>query len=65
MTAKLGCYHVTGSDGSRYGVACTGKRDALMLVQARMTADETGAQARSAERVASCDWDYATVLRYV
>lgn len=61
---RLGCFHVTGSDGSRFGVAATGKRDALELVQARMVRDEMGISAVSAERVGSCEWDYGTTIWY-
>lgn len=62
----LHVYHVMTEDASTYGVAATGKRDALIAVQDRLDRDESTARPISCSRVAVAGptWSYGTVLRY-
>lgn len=57
-------YHVTTNAGHVYGVAATGKREAMLFVQERLSADGDAGTPERAEVVGSGCWPYGTVLAY-
>ena len=59
------CYHVTTKGGEVYGVAATTKRDAMQMVQDRLSSEEPGTdRPERASLVANWDAEYGTVLHY-
>lgn len=62
--AKMPCYHVQTEQGDTYGVAATTIRDAMQMVQDRLTDNGGGDRPKSAKRMATWDADYGTVLWY-
>lgn len=59
-------YHVTMSNGRVYGVAATGKREAMTMAQERAMSDGTGATPQRADSVGrgGPTWTYGAVLAY-
>ena len=65
MTSNnLPCFHVTTTTGRVYGVAATGKRDAMARTQERLTGEGADDRPAAAVRVATWDAPYGTVLAY-
>ncbi len=65
MTATIRCFHVHTEQGHVYGVAAHGKTEAKLMVQARLSVEETGDRPTKAEDFGS--WPgvpYGTVLNY-
>ena len=48
----------------RYGACATGKRDAMAMVQQRLTSEGSSDRPAGAHLVGACDWHYGTVLHY-
>lgn len=67
--AQLPCYHVATAQGATYGVAATTKRDALQMVQDRLSNELDGLEPTAdvpttAQRVDTWNAAYGTVLQY-
>jgi hypothetical protein len=63
--SKGKCFHVTTANGEVYGVAASTKRDAMQLVQDRLSSELPGTDIPvSAQCVAMWEAPYGTVLHY-